>query len=183
MNSKDYKSYTNAKDALNSLDHAIATGDKTAIGTSFMGFAKFAQNDDSVVRSEDMKTLAGHYNYASPADMISKLSAKAHGADFSAKELEAMKAVINKGIALKGQRVGQMLNPIEGKIKGSGLNMEEHIDPALVEELGSFRGMKPQGGTQNTGMVKVTRISDGASKMMSAEQAAKADPTKYTIGK
>lgn len=34
----------------------------------------------------------------------------------------------------------------------------------------------------NNGMVRVTRISDGASKMMSAEAAAKADPSKYTIG-
>jgi hypothetical protein len=137
-NSKDYKSFTNAKDAQAALDHAISTGDKTAQGTAFMSFAKFAQNDDSVVRSEDMKTLAGHYNYSSPQEMLSKLSAKAHGGNFSENELKAMKEVIAKGIGLKGQRVNQMLNPIKGKIQGSGLNMDEHIDPSILSEFDTY---------------------------------------------
>lgn len=137
-NGKEYKSYNNAKDALIALDSAIASGDKVEMGKAFNNYAKFAQNDDSVVRSEDMKVLAGGTNYTNPKEYIAYLAAQASGGRFTANELKSMKKMIEIGMKLKGERVYQQFSPIGKKIENNGLNAEEHVDPAEMEEFGKY---------------------------------------------
>jgi hypothetical protein len=177
LKSKDYEAYNAAKDAKSALDFALESGDKTASGSAFMQFAKIAQGDNSVVRDGDMAILAGGYNYTSPAQMITKLAAKAAGGNFNDDELKQMKAVANKVQEIKGRRVQQLMSPVIERAGAAGLNLEESLDPSMI---GEFSG-KSQGLT--TGIVKVRRIKDGLTKDMPASSAANIDKTKYEIVK
>lgn len=141
LKSKDYEAYNAANDAINALDAAIASGDKTASGSAFMQFAKIAQGDNSVVRDGDMAVLAGRFNYTSPTEMITKLAAKAKGGNFNATELAQMKAVAERARILKGQRVQKLLSPAVTRLSEAGVNLAESIDPSIIEELNQF---KPQ---------------------------------------
>ena len=177
LKSKDYEAYNAAKDAKSALDFALESGDKTASGSAFMQFAKIAQGDNSVVRDGDMAILAGGYNYTSPAQMITKLAAKAAGGNFNNDELKQMKAVADKVQEIKGRRVQQLMSPVIERAGAAGLNLEESLDPSMI---GEFSG-KSQGLT--TGIVKVRRIKDGLTKDMPASSAANIDKTKYEIVK
>jgi hypothetical protein len=180
LKSKDYEAYNAAKDATSALDFALESGDKTASGSAFMQFAKIAQGDNSVVRDGDMAILAGGYNYTSPAQMITKLAAKAAGGNFNDDELKQMKAVANKVQEIKGRRVQQLMSPVLQRSSAAGLNIEESLDPAMVSE---FSGNPAESQDLTTGIVKVRRISDGLTKDMSAAKAANINKTKYEIVK
>lgn len=133
--SKDYEAYNAAKDAVNAVEAAILSGDKTASGSAFMLFAKIAQGDNSVVRDGDMAVLAGSYNYTSPSEMISKLAAKARGGNFNEQELKQMKAVAARTQQIKGERVQRLMSPIVKRADEAGLDLTETLDPATVEEF------------------------------------------------
>jgi hypothetical protein len=137
--SKDFEAYNASKDAINSLDAAIESGDKTASGTAFMQFAKIAQGDNSVVRDGDMAVLAGRFNYTSPTEMITKLAARAKGGNFNEQELLQMKTVAERARQIKGERVQRLLSPAILRAQEAGLNLAESIDPAVVEEFASIR--------------------------------------------
>jgi hypothetical protein len=137
--SKDFEAYNASKDAINSLDAAIESGDKTASGSAFMQFAKIAQGDNSVVRDGDMAILAGRFNYTSPTEMITKLAARAKGGNFNEQELRQMKAVAERARQIKGERVQRLLSPAILRAQEAGLNLAESIDPAVVEEFASIR--------------------------------------------
>ena len=135
LKSKDHESYNAAKDAGHALDFALESGDKTAAGSAFMQFAKTAQGDNSVVRDNDMAVLAGGYNYLNPMDMITKLAARARGGNFNDKELKQMKEVAAAVQRIKGQRVQQLMSPILERSKSANLNLNETLDPRMVEEF------------------------------------------------
>lgn len=182
------KAYSASKAAIDAIDQAILSGDKIAAGTAFMRFAKTAQGDDSVVKSEDMKTLLGGVNY-SPKAYIEKMQDIAVGKNVTDRELQAMRNIMTKISEKERQKAYSGLNPILKRAQSAGLELDQYIDPNKVTELTS--GMEDAiaaeqariPNTKPTGMVRVVRISDGASKMMSAEQAAKADPSKYRVEK
>lgn len=174
--SDSYKAYQSSKAGIEAIDDAMLTGDKIAAGTAFMRFAKTAQGDDSVVKSEDMKTLLGGTNY-SPKAYASKMADLAKGKNVTDAELKAMRNIMGKINDKERQKAHSDLKPHLNKMEGSGLDTNNYIDQSKLDEITGANKKAPAGG-----MVKVTRISDGASKMMSAEQAAKADKTKYTVG-
>jgi len=134
-NSDDYKTYQASKAAQSALDNAIATGDKTDTGSAFMLYAKIAQGDNSVVRESDMRNLAGSYNYKSPEEMFSKLSAQAAGGNFSENELVQMKKIASMIQDIKARHVKEQLSPIQARIEGNKLNANEIIDPGITREF------------------------------------------------
>lgn len=134
---KDLERFNNAKEAMDALDLAIETKDKTAIGSAFMKFAKEAQGDISVVRDGDMRILAGGYNFLSPEQMITKLAAKAQGGDFNKTELEQMKRVVQQGIEARKKRLQQQASPIFSRIDKYKMDESIFIDPSLARELRS----------------------------------------------
>lgn len=136
--SKDFEAYNASKDAITSIQAAIESGDKTASGTAFMQFAKIAQGDNSVVRDGDMAVLAGRFNYTSPSEMISKLAAKAKGGNFNEQELKQMQVVAERARQIKGERVQKLLSPALARAERAGLELNETIDPSVVEEFSSL---------------------------------------------
>ena len=193
LKSKDYEAYNAAKDAQYNLAQAIASGNKTDAGTAFMTFAKIAQGDNSVVRDGDMAILAGGMNYKSPTEMLTKLSAQAGGGRFNSVELENMRKVAAKVQEIKGRRVQQLVSPIVKRADAAGLDLAETIDPAVIEEFAQFspnaksEGIAPANNLDSKAemtpkLIRVTRKSDGVSKMVTPEQARKADKSKYTVG-
>jgi len=186
MTSDDYKGYQGAKAAGISLANAIASGDKTAIGSSFMLYGKIAQGDNSVLRESDMKNLAGSMNYSSPSEMLAKLSAKAKGADFTPKELENMMQVTKMIENIKARQLKQQLVPIQTRFEKYGLDPAESMDPSLIRELSEQRPESPSDLTtiskqpaKSVGMpVKVQDTQTGKVKVLSADRAATflADP-------
>jgi NACalpha-BTF3-like transcription factor len=143
--SKDYKAYQATKDAIQGFEYALATDDKEAVGTAFMKFAKSAQGDDSVVRSEDMKTLAGGTPFADPKKMLDHYTALAKGKNFTKVELQNMKKIMEASLKAKAHDVQRLANPMLQKIRSNNLPMDEYIDPTLVAEL---EGAVPAGGGQ-----------------------------------
>lgn len=134
---KAYIAYNNTKDAIAAFDYALATGDKEAVGTAFMKFAKSAQGDDSVVRSEDMKTLAGSMSMR-PDKVIAHYAAKAQGKSFTKTEMQNMKKIMEAALKAKGQSIYKQSTPILKKIENAGLDANEHLDPAEVEEFSKY---------------------------------------------
>jgi hypothetical protein len=133
--SKDVERYNSAKEALDALNLAMETKDKTAMGSAFMKFAKEAQGDTSVVRDGDMRILAGGYNFLSPEQMITKLAAKAQGGDFNETELQQMKRVVQMGISARQKRIQQQASPIFSRIQKSKMDESIFFDPTLASEL------------------------------------------------
>lgn len=193
LKSKDLEAYNAAKDAQFALTGAIdSDDDKIKAGAAFMQYAKIAQGDNSVVRDGDMAQLAGRYNYTSVSDMMDKLVAQARGGKFGERELEAMREVAAKTQQIKAQRVNQQLQPIVRRAGSAGLDLSETLDPTLVEEFSaaglpsSQAGLTTQSATTQPQMVRVTRISDGATKMMPASSVANMSAEqrkKYTISR
>lgn len=177
--SKDLERYNNAKEAMDGLNLAIESGDKTAIGSAFMKFAKEAQGDTSVVRDGDMRVLAGGYNFLSPSQMITKLAAKAQGGDFNKQELQQMKKVVEMGIGARRKRLQQQASPIFSRIQKSGMDESIFFDPTLASEFRGATGEQP--AQSQSDMVQVQRISDGTIKVVPRSSTTNIDKKKYTI--
>lgn len=183
----DYKGYQAAKTARIALDNALTENNKAAIGSAFMMYAKIAQGDNSVVRESDMKNLAGSYNYASPAEMVSKLAAKARGAGFTPLELEQMKQIASLIENTKAKHLQQQLSPIRTRIDKFGLDAAEIIDPAVLREMEQHQTTEASQLTTNSktpeisqpgAPVTIRNKTSGATKTLSSENAKKylADP-------
>ncbi len=180
--SDDYKGYQAAKVAKVALDNALVEKNKGAIGSAFMMYAKIAQGDNSVVRESDMKNLAGSLNYSSPAEMISKLAAKAKGAEFTPLEIQQMKQVADVIERTKAKHIQQQLVPIQTRFEKYGLNPAESIDPSIIREmetandseLPSTSGLTTISKAQKSNAPVVIRnIQTGTTKTLSVESAAK----------
>lgn len=187
--SEDYKGYQAAKTARVALDNALQENNKAAIGSAFMMYAKIAQGDNSVVRESDMKNLAGAYNYTSPAEMISKLGAKARGAGFSPLELQQMKQIASLIENTKAKHLQQQLSPIRTRINKFDLDANEIIDPSVLREMEvhetaeapSTAGLTTTSKaaiSQPGAPVTIRNKQNGSTKTLSTENAAKylADP-------
>jgi hypothetical protein len=179
--SKDFQRYNSAKEALWSIDLAIETGDKAAIGSAFMKFAKEAQGDDSVVRDGDMKVLAGSYNFTSPEEMITKLSAKARGGAFNKTELQQMRRVVEMGISAREKRVRQQASPIFSRIQKNKMDESIFFDPTLASELKGQEQATQQVGQKDNQNVRVQRLSDGLIKVVPKTATGNLDSKKYKI--
>lgn len=155
--SDDYKGYQAAKTAEVALDNALAEGNKAAIGSAFMVYAKIAQGDNSVVRESDMANLAGRFNYSSPSEMISKLSAKAKGAGFTTQELQQMRQIAEVIKQTKAKQVQSQLRPIEARFEKYGLNPDESLDPAVRRELLEAKTMEPKSSGLTTNSSSTAR--------------------------
>lgn len=180
---KAYESYQSTKSGLDAVNDAIANGDKIAAGTAFMRFAKTAQGDDSVVKSEDMKTLLGGTNYT-PKAYTEKMMDLAEGKNITDRELGAMKRIMERLVKSTGTKAFIDGSGHRQKIKNAGLDESEYINPLEAEEIDKYDPSRKEeadteGGDQ---MVKVTEIATGRSKMMPASKAAKAPKDKYKVG-
>lgn len=177
-NSDDYKTYQASKAAQAALDNAISSGNKTDTGSAFMLYAKIAQGDNSVVRESDMKNLAGSYNYSSPSEMFSKLSAKAAGGNFNTQELKQMKNIATLIQKIKAKHIKEQLAPIQSRMKKYNLDPDEIISPEMTREFSD--NSEPKSTTvnkteslQDTGTVTIKSKKTGTTKTLSAESAAK----------
>jgi hypothetical protein len=91
-----YTLYKGSKEADALLEAALQSGAddyKTMAAAAFMRYAKTAQGDQSVVRNEDMKVLAGGMNIR---DILGKIESKSKGSDLTPAELQAMQRVMRK---------------------------------------------------------------------------------------
>lgn len=162
---KAFVAYNNTKDAISAFDYALASKDKEAVGTAFMKFAKSAQGDDSVVRSEDMKTLAGGTPFGNPKKMMDHYIALSQGKNFTTTELANMKKVMEVALKTKGQAVQQLMNPMLKKIETTGEPVDMFIDPGLVDEFKKYgpttSGSTPQGETKTIGDKTYKKVAGG----------------------
>lgn len=108
---------------------------KIKSSASFMGYAKIAQQDDSVVRSSDMSVLAGGTNFGSLGSLIDKFAAKAAGSSFSPRELQEFKAVIKTIQDVKRKELTQKLGPILKKADQDKIDPDLLIDPEVLQDL------------------------------------------------
>jgi hypothetical protein len=135
---KPYIGYEQAKQAKALLAEAASSTDiqkKVQNAAGFMNYAKVAQGDDSVVRSEDMKVLAGSLGYTSPSEMLSKIAARAEGSPFSGAELQMMSKVVDTIISVKKKALQQLVSPLRKRAEANDYDLSESIDPSLLEEI------------------------------------------------
>jgi len=143
--SKSFDAYGSAKEArsiiLSAIEAAKSSKKKSAKipeATAFMRYAKIAQGDDSVVRNEDMKVLAGRFDVSDPWEMFEKLKARARGGEFTISELQAMLDVVKQTEAIKRKYIAQnYLDSIKLRAKKHDYNLAESLPYELVKELES----------------------------------------------
>jgi hypothetical protein len=136
--SKEFTSYEQAKAADSLLQAALASNQplvKVEDAAAFMNYAKTAQGDDSVVRSEDMKVLAGNMGFNNVNEMLSKFSSKAKGSAFSKGELQAMSRVLQTIKNVKREKIQQRLSPIKYKADKTGYDLNQSITPEYMDEI------------------------------------------------
>jgi len=141
LKSDEYKLYNQTKPTLALLDEAIRKWDsedesyKETAQAAFMGYAKAAQQDPSVVRESDMKVLAGGVNYGNLGGLMSRLLAKGQGASFSPDELEAFKAVVKTIQDVKRNALRQRFEPIFKRAKEVELSDDYFLSPDIREDI------------------------------------------------
>jgi hypothetical protein len=131
-------SYNDAKEAKVLLAQAATSNNrqkKIEKAAAFMNYAKLAQGDSSVVRSEDMKTLAGSLNYASPETLLESIWGRAQGTPFSDSELKTMSLVADTIEKIHKSRLKKMLKPIVTRSEANDYNLAESIDPETIDEI------------------------------------------------
>lgn len=136
--SKEASSYESAKTAETLLQAALNSKSplvKVEDAAAFMNYAKSAQGDDSVVKAEDMKVLAGGMGFNSVTEMLSKLTSKARGSSFTKGELTAMGRVLQTIKNVKRAKLQQRLTPLKYKAEMHGYDMNQSIDPGYMEEI------------------------------------------------
>jgi hypothetical protein len=136
--SKAYIGYQQANQAKQLLNEAINSKDpvvKVQNAAAFMNYAKTAQGDDSVVRSEDMKVLAGQLGFNSPSELLSKLSSRAKGTSFTPAELNMMTKVIGTIQSTKRKQLQSQLNPIISRAESNAYPISESLDPDFIREI------------------------------------------------
>jgi hypothetical protein len=135
---KSFVGYEQAKQAKALLQDAVTSKDlqkKVQNAAGFMNYAKVAQGDDSVVRSEDMKVLAGSMGFASPSEMLSKIASRAQGSPFSPAELQMMGKVVDTIISIKKSNLRQQISPLRKRAEANNYDLSESIDPNLLQEI------------------------------------------------
>lgn len=136
--SKEFTSYEQAKSADALLQAALNSKSpmvKVEDAAGFMNYAKAAQGDDSVVRSEDMKVLAGNMGFNSVTEMLGKFSARAKGSSFSKGELQAMSRVLQTIKSVKREKIQQRLSPVKYKADMYGYDLNQSITPEYLDEI------------------------------------------------
>jgi hypothetical protein len=136
--SKEFTSYEQAKSADALLQAALSSKSpmvKVEDAAGFMNYAKAAQGDDSVVRSEDMKVLAGNMGFNSVSEMLGKFSARAKGSSFSKGELQAMSRVLQTIKSVKREKIQQRLTPVKYKADMNGYDLNQSITPEYLDEI------------------------------------------------
>lgn len=133
--------YKNAVGTSTQIDAALAAWDqsdeayKIQSSATFMGYAKTAQKDNSVVRESDMKVLAGGTNYGSLGALVDKFRAKTKGAVFTPAELKEFKAVMKTIADIKRSEIKESLNPILKKAEKSDLDASYLIDSNVLNDI------------------------------------------------
>lgn len=137
----DIKLYKNTKTTDALINQAIKNWDtsgksyKESAQAAFMGYAKAAQQDSSVVRESDMRVLSGGYNFGDLGSLVSKFAAKAQGSDFSKAELEEFKAVMKTIRDIKRSELKQRLTPIMRTIQTAEIPVDTVFDPEFVDDI------------------------------------------------
>jgi hypothetical protein len=141
LKSDEYKLYNQTKPTLALLDEATRKWDsedesyKETAQAAFMGYAKAAQQDPSVVRESDMRVLAGGINYGNLGGLMSKLVAKGQGASFSPDELEAFKAVVKTIQEVKRNDLRQRFDPIFKRASEVELSDDYFLSPDIKQDI------------------------------------------------
>ena len=141
LKADEVKLYNNTKTTDALIDQAIRNWDsadksyKEASQAAFMGYAKTAQQDASVVRESDMKVLSGGYNFGNLGSLLDKFAAKGQGSDFSKRELQEFKAVMKTIRDVKRNDLRQKLSPIMKTIESADIPVDMVLDPTFVGEI------------------------------------------------
>ena len=174
--SDTYKSYSNANDAFIALDEALSSKDPNAkiqSSAAFMKFAKSAQGDSSVVRSEDMKVLAGGLNL-SPKQLIDKFTANLEGKKFSSGELQTMKKVIQTIIDVKKKQLNKdHLQPIQKRAQANDYDLSESISPDFIRDIQGYQTPSTEEESSYTPKQEAGIKAYMESKKISREEAIK----------
>lgn len=136
--SKAYIGYQQANQAKQLLNEAINSKDplvKVQNAAAFMNYAKTAQGDDSVVRSEDMKVLAGQLGFNNPSELLSKFTSRAKGTPFTPAELNTMSKVIDTIQSTKRKQLRGQLSPIIKRAESNEYPLSESLDPDFIKEI------------------------------------------------
>jgi hypothetical protein len=139
--SDEYKLYNSTKPTVALLDEAIRRWDsedesyKESAQAAFMGYAKTAQQDASVVRESDMKVLAGGVNYGNLGGVLSRFLAKGQGASFSPEELASFKAVVQVVQDIKRKDLQSRFSPILVTAQKTGLTPDYFVSPDVLQDI------------------------------------------------
>jgi hypothetical protein len=169
LKSEEYKLYNQTKPTMALLDEAIRrwkTSNKSYkefAQASFMGYAKAAQQDSSVVRESDMRVLAGGVNFGSLGGLINKLLAKKEGAEFSPQELEEFKAVINTIQEIKRKDLAQRFDPIFKRAADVDIPEDYFLSPEIIEDIRSAKSKK----SELTPQERLAKLEEMAAKNQS----------------
>lgn len=139
---------------------------------TLMNSLKTLQGDASTVREAEMKL---GMEAGSLSDKYKNIWSKAKNGQ--SLQPQQRQDIINAVQTLAEISSANYLNaaaPILKQSERLGFSSDELLNDGLSPSNTEEKKEQP--------MVKVTRISDGASKMMTAEAAAKADKKKYTVG-
>jgi hypothetical protein len=135
------KAYQDTSKTQKLIDNALrnwkSLGDdyKASAQAAFVAYAKQAQGDESVLRKDDIKVLAGGTDYGNLGELITKYSAKVVGSDFSLQELREFAAVIRTIRDIKKKEFQGRLNPILKTAQDSEIDVSYLIDPELIKDV------------------------------------------------
>lgn len=141
LKSDEYKLYNNIGTTNALIDEAIQMwedGDdsyKQTTQSAFMGFAKAAQQDSSVVRESDMRVLAGGVNYGSLGGLLQKIVAKGKGADYSPEELQGFKKAVEIIRDVKRQDLQKRFNPILSRATDADISPDYLVSSDLLDDI------------------------------------------------
>lgn len=141
LKSEEFKLYNNIGTTNALIDEAIDMwnkGDdsyKQTTQSAFMGFAKAAQQDSSVVRESDMRVLAGGVNYGSLGGILQKIRAKGLGADYSPEELKGFKEAVRVIRDVKRQDLQKRFNPILKRAADVEITPDYLLSPDFVSDI------------------------------------------------
>ena len=141
LKSDEYKLYNNIGTTNALINEAIQMwkdGDdsyKQTTQSAFMGFAKAAQQDSSVVRESDMRVLAGGVNYGSLGGLLQKIVAKGKGADYSPEELQGFKKAVEIIRDVKRQDLQKRFNPILSRATDADISPDYLVSSDLLDDI------------------------------------------------
>lgn len=134
----DYSAYSRADESVDELEKLIArkkAGEAVKIpeGAAFFKYGKLAQGDESVLREGDIKNLAGGTDFT---NYINKLEGRLKGEQFTTRDLEEMKKVVEAVKRVKKEKVYQRhVKPIRAWANKYEYDLSSNVGAELLDDV------------------------------------------------